>query len=148
MGYRKRIRKAYKKAYKQAYTKCRWVGVRVTARRRVRVTARRRAARRRVKHVSFNDQISSIRVFGHKHRRCYRTRHCRHYCYNVPDGSEKRKKAAEKKMKETVAKRKEKAAKAEKKQKEGEEGQGGQEKGAHVQRANGQEGEVWQEAEG
>merc|ERR1711959_45433 len=40
--YRKRIRKAYKKAY----TKCRWVGVRVTARRRVRVTARRRAARR------------------------------------------------------------------------------------------------------
>merc|ERR1712100_635433 len=64
------------------------------------------------------DQVSSIRVYGHKSRRCYIHRKCHHHCYLVPDGSEKRKKAAEKKMKETVSKKKEKAKKMEKKQKE------------------------------
>merc|ERR1719284_1149816 len=97
--YRQRFRQAYRKAYRQAYTRCRWVH-----------TTRR--------HVSFNDQVSSIRVYGHKARRCYRHRTCRHYCYMVPDGSEKRKKAAEKKMKESVGKKKEKAKKAELKHKE------------------------------
>merc|ERR1719284_484076 len=71
---------------------------------------------------SWNDQISSIRVAGLSGTRChtvrYRQRTCRHYCYMVPDGSEKRKKAAEKKMKESVGKKKEKAKKAELKHKE------------------------------
>merc|ERR1711988_439533 len=91
--YRQRFRQAYRKAYRQAYTRCRWVHTR--------------------RHVSFNDQVSSIRVYGHKARRCYRHRTCRHYCYMVPDGSEKRKKAAEKKMKEYKEKmsKKEKQAK-------------------------------------
>jgi len=97
---RRCYRKAYRKAYRQAYTKCH----------RVRVIKKKR--------VSFNDQVSSIRVYGHKSRRCYIHRKCHHHCYLVPDGSEKRKKAAEKKMKETVSKKKEKAKKMEKKQKE------------------------------
>merc|ERR1711904_737810 len=57
-------------------------------------------------HKSFNDQISSIRVYGK--RSCRRHRVCRNHCYVVPDGSERRKKAGEKKVQERVAKNKEK----------------------------------------
>merc|ERR1712196_70415 len=99
--YMQAYRKPYRTAYRRAYTRCHNVRVRVGK-----------------SFKSFNDQVSSIRVFGHRHGRCYRHRTCRNFCYNVPTGNEKRKKAAEKKMKERVAKQKEKVKKAESKHKE------------------------------